>query len=97
MNELTFVAKLGVATALRYQAAKDAGLPVRIAEGNIEESQKDGAGRVKRCDMRLASPAKRKLASGEMKRPEVSEGRDPRNVALVDDARRKAVSRGLPL
>lgn len=97
MNELTFVAKLGVATALRHRAAKDAGRPVRIAEGNIEESQKDGSGRVKRCDMRLASASGRKLVSGEMKRPEVAEGRDPRNRNLVDDARRKAVNRGLPL
>ena len=38
----------------------------------------------------------RKLASGEMKRPEVAEGRDVTNDALVNDARRKALARGLP-
>jgi hypothetical protein len=31
-----------------------------------------------------------------MKRPEVAEGRDPRNESLIADARRKAVGRGLP-
>ncbi|WP_158641325.1 HsdM family class I SAM-dependent methyltransferase [Amycolatopsis eburnea] len=31
-----------------------------------------------------------------MKRPEHAEGRDPRNPNLVDDARRKALARGLP-
>jgi hypothetical protein len=36
------------------------------------------------------------LASGELKRPEVPEGRDPRNEKLRADARRKAIVRGLP-
>ncbi len=38
----------------------------------------------------------RKLASGELKRPEVAEGRDVRGEALRADARRKALARGLP-
>ncbi|MGV0159874.1 HsdM family class I SAM-dependent methyltransferase [Mycobacterium colombiense] len=97
INELTFVARLGVRTALRAARRKDAGLPVVIARGDVEERQIDPAtGRYKRCDIRLSSPSNRKLISGEMKRPEVAEGRDPRNESLVQDARRKAVARGLP-
>lgn len=97
MNEVTFVAQLGAVTAVRAAAAKAAGSPVLIAQGNVEEAQRDSTGSVKRCDMRLSSAGGRKLVSGEMKRPEVPEGRDPRNVDLVADARNKAVSRGLPL
>lgn len=97
MNEVTFVAKLGAFTHARYQQAKGSGNLLLIAQGNIEEAQRDSSGRVKRCDMRLATSGNRKLVSGEMKRPEVAEGRDPRNTALVEDARNKAVARGLPV
>lgn len=97
MNEVTFVAKLGAFTHTRYQKSKDSGQPFLIAQGNIEEAQRDGTGRVKRCDMRLATSGNRKLVSGEMKRPEIADGRDPRNTALVSDARNKAIARGLPL
>jgi hypothetical protein len=68
-----------------------------IATGEVEERQVDPAtGRPLRCDIRLNAPNGRKLASGEMKRPEVPEGRDVTNDALVADARRKALARGLP-
>lgn len=97
MNEVTFVAKLGAFTAVRASAAKSSGTTVLIAQGNVEEAQRDASGSVKRCDMRLSSASGRKLVSGEMKRPELAEGRDPRNIRLVADARNKAVSRGLPL
>ena len=96
MNELTFVARLGVATAIRADRRRSASQPVLIVRGDVEEKQVDAQGRVRRCDIRLSDASGRKLASGEMKRPEVPEGRDPRNDALVSDARRKAVARGLP-
>jgi N-6 DNA Methylase len=97
MNELTFVARLGAFTKLRAERRKDNGLPVIIALGDVEERQIDPAtGRYKRCDIRLSGPTGRKLVSGEMKRPEVAEGRDPANEKLVEDARRKALARGLP-
>jgi hypothetical protein len=97
INELTFVARLGAFTKLRAERRKQNGLPIIIALGDVEERQIDPAtGRYKRCDIRLSSPTGRKLVSGEMKRPEVPEGRDPANEKLVQDARRKAVARGLP-
>ena len=97
LNELTFVARLGTRTVLRAERRRDAGLPVLIAHGDVEERQIDPAsGRYKRCDIRLSSASGRKLVSGEMKRPEVPEGRNARNESLVQDARRKAVARGLP-
>lgn len=96
LNEITFVARLGTATALRAERRRQSGELVLIASGEVEERQVDAQGRVRRCDIRLSSPSGRKLASGEMKRPEVPEGRDPRNEALREDARRKAVARGLP-
>lgn len=96
MNELTFVARLSTFTALRAERRRGAGEDVLIATGNIEEKQIDSLGRVRRCDMRLSTASGRKLASGEMKRPEVADGRDPRNERLVKDARAKAVARGLP-
>ena len=49
-----------------------------------------------RCDIRLNASNGRKLASGEMKRPEHKDGRDARSEALREDARNKAVARGLP-
>ncbi|MFI5949761.1 class I SAM-dependent DNA methyltransferase [Micromonospora chalcea] len=97
MNELTFVARLGTQTTLRAERLRAAGKQVIIARGDVEERQIDPAtGRYRRCDIRLNSRSGRKLVSGEMKRPEVAEGRDARNAALVHDARRKAVARGLP-
>lgn len=64
-----------------------------IATGEVEERQVDPTtGRALRCDIRLNAPNGRKLASGEMKRPEAPEGRDVTNDALVADARRKALS-----
>lgn len=96
LNEITFVARLGAVTALRAERRRQAGEVVLIESGEVEERQVDGQGRVRRCDIRLNSPTRRKLASGEMKRPEVAEGRDPRNPGLIDDARRKAIARGLP-
>src|SRR5437870_8792932 len=96
MNELTFVARLGTITALRAERRLAAGEPVLIATGDIEERQVDKNGRVRRCDIRLSTATRRKLASGEMKRPEVPEGRDPRSNNLIEDARRKAIARGLP-
>jgi hypothetical protein len=96
MNELTFVARLGTATVLRAERMRDDGLTPLIARGDVEERQIDADGKVRRCDIRLSTSTGRKLASGEMKRPEVREGRDPCNEALRRDARRKAVARGLP-
>lgn len=96
MNELTFAGWLAEFTATRAQRRQDAGEPVLIASGAIEERQVDAAGRVRRCDLRFNSGSGRKLASGELKRPEVPEGRDPRNEKLRFDARRKAIARGLP-
>jgi hypothetical protein len=96
INELTFVARLGTQTALRAERRRSAGLSVLIARGEVEERQLDPVtGRYKRCDIRLSGPTNRKLVSGEMKRPDASGGRDPRNELLVQDARRKAIARGL--
>ena len=96
MNELTFAGWLAEFTAARAQHRRDTGEMVMIAGGAIEERQVDGEGRVRRCDIRFNSASGRKLASGELKRPEVPEGRDPRNEKLRFDARRKAIARGLP-
>ena len=96
MNELTFAGWLAEFTATRAKRREEAGESVLIASGAIEERQVDAEGRVRRCDLRFNSSSGRKLASGELKRPEVAEGRDPRNENLRNDARRKAVARGLP-
>ncbi|WP_020467750.1 HsdM family class I SAM-dependent methyltransferase [Singulisphaera acidiphila] len=96
MNELTFAGWLAEFTATRAKRREDAGEPVLIASAAIEERQVDAEGSVRRCDLRFNSSSGRKLASGELKRPEVPEGRDPRNEKLRFDARRKAVARGLP-
>ena len=96
MNELTFAGWLAEFKATRAQRRQDAGESLLIASGAIEERQVDADGRVRRCDLRFNSAAGRKLASGELKRPEVSEGRDPRNEKLRFDVRRKAIARGLP-
>lgn len=96
MNELTFVGWLGTETALRAERKRSIGDQPLIASGEIEERQVDAEGHIRRCDIRLNSEGGRKLASGEMKRPEVPEGRDPRNEALREDARQKALARGLP-
>lgn len=96
MNELTFAGWLAEFTALRAAAREAAGEPVLIAVAAIEERQIDDKGVVRRCDIRFNSARGRKLASGELKRPEVAEGRDVRSEALRADARRKALARGLP-
>jgi hypothetical protein len=96
MNELTFAGWLAEFTAIRSRERQMAGERVLIAAGAIEERQVDAEGRVRRCDLRFNSATGRKLASGELKRPEVAEGRDPRNEKLRSDARRKAIARGLP-
>jgi hypothetical protein len=97
INEVTFVARLGTTTGLRAHKRHEAAEPVLIESGEVEERQIDPeSGRYKRCDIRLNAVTGRKLASGEMKRPEVPEGRDVTNEALVNDARRKAIARGLP-
>jgi hypothetical protein len=96
MNELTFVARLGAVTLMWAEKQRELGQSPLIARGDVEERQVDASGRVRRCDIRLNSGTGRKLASGEMKRPELAEGRDPRNEHLVQDARRKALARGLP-
>jgi hypothetical protein len=96
MNELTFAGWLAEFTAARAERRKASGDGVIIGSAAIEESQVDADGRVRRCDIRFNTASGRKLASGELKRPEVSEGRDPRNEVLRSDARRKAVARGLP-
>lgn len=96
-NEITFVARLGTVTGKRAANRRANGLPVLIEAGEVEERQIDPAtGRSLRCDIRLNSANGKKLASGEMKRPEVAAGRDVRNESLIEDARRKAVARGLP-
>ncbi|HEX4054391.1 MAG TPA: hypothetical protein VHX86_09005 [Tepidisphaeraceae bacterium] len=96
MNELTFAGWLAEFTATRARRRDDKGEPVLIASAAIEERQVDADGKVRRCDLRFNTAAGRKLASGELKRPEVAEGRDPRNDKLRNDARRKAIARGLP-
>ena len=96
MNELTFAGWLAEFTATRAKRRENAGDSVLIASGAIEERQLDAEGHVRRCDLRFNSASGRKLASGELKRPEVAEGRDPRNEKLRLDARRKAIARGLP-
>lgn len=96
MNELTFAGWLAEFTATRAKRREAAGEPVLIASAAIEERQVDADGKVRRCDLRFNTAAGRKLASGELKRPEVPEGRDPRNEKLRADARRKAIARGLP-
>jgi hypothetical protein len=96
MNELTFAGWLAEFTALRAAAREAAGETVLIAVAAIEERQVDDKGVVRRCDIRFNTARGRKLASGELKRPEVAEGRDVRGEALRADARRKALARGLP-
>ena len=96
MNELTFAGWLAEFTAVRAAAREAAGDSVLIAGAAIEERQLDETGAVRRCDIRFNTARGRKLASGELKRPEVAEGRDVRNEALRADARRKALARGLP-
>ena len=53
VNELTFVARLSTATALRAERRRNAGEHVLIETGEIEEKQVDQDGRVRRCDIRL--------------------------------------------
>jgi hypothetical protein len=96
MNELTFAGWLAEFTAVRAAARETAGESVLIAVAAIEERQVDENGAVRRCDIRFNTSRGRKLASGELKRPEVAEGRDPRGESLRADARRKALARGLP-
>src|SRR3712207_4787794 len=97
LNEITFVGHLGTTTSLRAERLRGVGSSPLIATGEVEERQLDPAtGRALRCDIRLNAVNGRKLASGEMKRPEVPEGRDVENDTLVNDARRKALARGLP-
>jgi hypothetical protein len=96
INELTFAGWLVEFTATRAKSKEDLEQPVLIASAAIEERQVDADGRVRRCDLRFNSASGRKLSSGELKRPEVAEGRDPRNEHLRFDARRKAIARGLP-
>ncbi|WP_287236126.1 N-6 DNA methylase [Mesorhizobium sp.] len=96
MNELTFAGWLAEFTAVRAAAREAAGESVLIAVGAIEERQVDDKGVVRRCDIRFNTARGRKLASGELKRPEVAEGRDVRSENLRADARRKALARGLP-
>jgi hypothetical protein len=97
LNEVTFVAHLGTVTGVRASELRANGFAPLIATGEVEERQIDpNTRRALRCDIRLNSSTGRKLASGEMKRPELPEGRDVTNDALVEDARRKALARGLP-
>jgi hypothetical protein len=96
MNELTFAGWLAEFTAVRAAAREEAGETVLIAVAAIEERQVDEKRVVRRCDIRFNTARGRKLASGELKRPEVAEGRDVRGEALRADARRKALARGLP-
>lgn len=96
LNEQTFAGWLAGFTATRTQRRDAAGEPTLISTCAIEERQIDADGRIRRCDLRFNSASGRKLASGELKRPEVAEGRDPRNEGLRADARRKAIARGLP-
>lgn len=95
MNELTFAGWLAEFTAVRAAARDAAGEPVLIAVAAIEERQVDEKGVVRRCDIRFNTTRGRKLASGELKRPEIPEGRDVRSESLRSDARRKALARGL--
>ena len=93
-NEVTFVA--GLASQVRVWAGRPSAEQKTIADGAIEHKQLDpNTGTYKRCDMRLVSAAGRRLASGEFKRPEVPEGRDPRSESLVADARQKAIWGGV--
>jgi hypothetical protein len=97
LNEVTFVARLGAVTAVRASERREQGLPVLIESAGVEERQLDPVTNTwRRCDIRLNGAGGQKLASGEMKRPEVPEGRDVANEALIEDARNKAVARGLP-
>lgn len=96
INELTFAGWLAEFTATRAARRQAAGEPIIVASAAIEERQVDAAGAVRRCDLRFNTAAGRKLASGELKRPEVAAGRDPRSETLRHDARRKAIARGLP-
>jgi hypothetical protein len=96
MNELTFAGWLAEFTAVRAAAREAAGQSVLIAVAAIEERQVDEKGVVRRCDVRFNTARGRKLASGELKRPELAEGRDVRSENLRADARRKALARGLP-
>jgi hypothetical protein len=96
LNELTFAGWLTAFTASRAERLRALGETILIRSAEIEERQVDADGRVRRCDVRFNSESGRKLASGELKRPEVPEGRDPRNEQLRSDARRKALARGLP-
>lgn len=96
MNELTFAGWLAEFTAVWAAGKEAAGTPTLIATAAIEERQVDAKGAVRRCDVRFNSDKGRKLASGELKRPEIPEGRDVRAEGLRADARRKALARGLP-
>src|SRR5262245_55363102 len=96
INELTFAGWLAEFTATRAQRKELSGEPLLIASAAIEERQVDANGAVRRCDLRFNTSSGRKLVSGELKRPEVAEGRDVRNEKLRHDARRKALARGLP-
>jgi hypothetical protein len=97
MNELTFVARLGSATSVRAERRRARGQLVLIATGDIEEREiHPKTKKLVRCDMRLASPSGQRLVSGEFKRPEHPDGRDPRSENLRADARAKALARGLP-
>jgi len=96
LNELTFAGWLAGFTTVRHERRSNTGEISLVASADIEERQTDSYGVVRRCDVRLNSLAGRKLASGELKRPEVPEGRDPRNARLREDARNKALARGLP-
>lgn len=97
MNEVTFVSRLGAVTRVRAEKRIADGEPLLIYSGEVEEKQVDPVtGKPLRCDIRLNAKNGTKLVSGEMKRPEHSEGRDPRNESLREDARNKAIARGLP-
>lgn len=97
MNEATFVGRLAAFTQVRAAEMRAAGQSPLIVYGDVEERQVDpDTGRYLRCDMRLNDASNRKLVSGEMKRPESPDGRDPRNEVLRMDARNKALARGLP-
>ena len=94
INEITFVAWLSTRTALWRQLRDDDDKETLIYAGAIEDRPRDpNTGTVRRCDMRLSSKSGRRLASGEFKRPEVPEGRDPRSEALRADARYSRGSR----
>lgn len=75
LNEITFVGHLGTVTSLRAERLRSEGSSPLIANGEVEERQVDPeTGRSLRCDIRLNTTSGRKLASGEMKRPEVPRG-----------------------